>query len=220
MKDAKKWKLEWDLSGYYKSPNDPQIEKDIVEVEQKVAKFVEKYKKNKAYLEKPKALKEMFLEDEKINLLNGVNKPLRYFAFLIDSGKATPDVYKKDNLITERLKKTGNLMLPITLAVGKISLAKQKEFLKSPDLKYCKYYLEQYFESAKHQLTEPEEKIISLKNGPASSMWSEGLEKALQKKFVVFEGKKMSIGEASYKMHALPTKKRFRTINSSFFNCF
>ncbi len=208
MKDTKKWKMEWDLSGYYKSPNDPQIEKDIMEVEQKIAKFVEKYKKNKDYLEKPKALKEMFLEEEKINLLNGINKPLRYFYFLIDSGKATPDVYKKDNLITERLKKIGNTMLPVTLALGKISLTKQKEFLKSPELKDYQYYLEQYFESAKHQLTEPEEKIMSLKNGPASSMWSDGLEKALQKKFVTLDGKKISLGEASNKMHDLPTKKR------------
>lgn len=208
MKDAKKWKLEWDLSGYYKSPNDPQIEKDVAELEKQIAKFVEKYKKNKAYLEKPKALKELFRDEEIINLSNGANKPLRYFAFLIDSGKATPDVYKKDNLITERLKKTGNTMLPITLALGKISQAKQKEFLSSPELKDYKYYLEQYFESAKHQLTEPEEKIMSLKNGPASSMWSDGLEKALQKKFVMFEGKKISLGEASYKLHDLPTKKR------------
>jgi hypothetical protein len=27
MKDVKKWKTEWDLSIYYKSPSDPQIEK-------------------------------------------------------------------------------------------------------------------------------------------------------------------------------------------------
>lgn len=208
MKDTKKWKLEWDLSVYYKSPKDPQIEKDVLEVEQKVAKFVEKYKKNKAYLENPKALKEMLLEEEKIDLLNGINKPLRYFAFLIHSGKATPDVYKKDTLITERLKKVGNTMLPITLSIGKIPVSKQNEFLKSSELKDYKYFLERWFESAKHQLTEPEEKIMSLKDGPASSMWSDGLEKAIQKKFVTFEGKKMSIGEASYKMHALPTKKR------------
>jgi oligoendopeptidase F len=208
MKDVKKWKTEWDLNIYYKSPSDPQIERDVLEVEQKVAKFVEKYKKNKAYLEKPSALKQMLMEENEITLLAGANKPLRYFHFLIDSGKATPDTYKKDTLITERLKKTGNLMLPISLSIGKISPQKQKEFLKSSDLKDYKYFLEQYFESAKHQLTEQEEKIMSLKDGPASSMWSEGLSKAIQKKFVTFEGKKMSIGEASSKMHDLPTKKR------------
>lgn len=208
MKDIKKWKTEWNLSAYYKNTKDPQIEKDVLEVEEKISKFVEKYKKNKDYLENPKALAEMFLEEESINLLAGVNKPLRFFHLLIDSGKATPDVYKKENLITERLKKIGNLMLPISLSIGKIPLTKQKEFLNSPELSSYKYYLEQYFESAKHQLTEPEEKIMSLKNGPASSMWSEGLEKALQKKFVIFEGKKISIGEASYKLSDLPTKKR------------
>jgi oligoendopeptidase F len=167
MTDTKKWKKEWDLSIYYKSPKDPQIEKDVVEAEQKIADFVKKYTKNKAYLEKTKALAEMFKEDEKIGLLKGMNKPMLYFAYLIESGKATPDVYKKEALITERLKKAGNLMLPITLALGKIPASKQKEFLNSPELKDYKYYLEQYFESAKHQLTEPEEKIISLKNVPA-----------------------------------------------------
>ena len=208
MKEAKKWKKEWDLSIYYKNPKDPQIEKDVLEAEQKIAEFVKKYTKNKAYLESPKALSEMFKEDQKIGLLKGLNKPLLYFAYLIDSGKATPDVYKKEALITERIKKAGNLMLPITLALGKIPASKQKEFLSSPELADYKYYLEQYFESAKHQLTEPEEKIISLKNGPASSMWSEGLSKAIQKRTVTLDGKKISLGEASSKMHELPTKKR------------
>lgn len=208
MFDTKKWKMEWDLSIYYKSPKDPQIEKDVAEAEQKIADFVKKYTKNKAYLEKPKALAEMFKEEEKISLLKGLNKPLRYFYALIDSGKATPDVYKKDALITERLQKAGNLMLPITLALGKIPASKQKEFLYSNELKDYKYYLEQYFESAKHQLTEPEEKIITLKNNPASSMWVDGLSKALQKKTVILNGKKISLGEASYKMFDLPTKQR------------
>jgi oligoendopeptidase F len=189
MKDVKKWKTEWDLSIYYKNPKDPQIEKDLVEVEQVVARFVEKYKENKDYLKKPSALKEMLQEEGKIDLLNGVNKPLRYFHFLVDSGKATPDVYKKEILITERLRKIGNTMLPITLSIGKIPAQKQKEFLKSPELKDYKYHLERFFESAKYQLTEPEERILSLKSGPASQMWSEGFSKALQKKFVNFEGK-------------------------------
>ena len=105
MLDTKKWKTEWDLSIYYKNPNDPQIDKDINEVEQKTASFVKKYTKNKAYLENPKALAEMFKDEEKISLLKGLNKPLLYFAYLIDSGKATPDVYKKDALILKELKK-------------------------------------------------------------------------------------------------------------------
>lgn len=208
MKEIKKWKTEWDLSGYYKNPKDPQIEKDIVEVEEKVEEFVKKYTKNKAYLEKPKALAEMFNEEEKIGLLKGVNKPIIYFNYLIDSGKATPDVYKKDNLLTERLKKISNSMLPISLSIGKISLQKQQEFLNSKELENYRYHLEQFFESAKHQLSESEEKIMTLKDGPASSMWTDGLAKALQKKFVMFEGKKISLGEATYKISDLPTKKR------------
>ncbi len=208
MIDTKKWKSEWDLKIYYKNPNDPQIEADVAEAEVKIAKFAQKYSRNKDYLKKPSALLEMFKEEEKIGLLDGLNKPLRYFYALIDSGKASPDVYKKDALITERLKKASNLMLPINLALGKISPKKQKEFINSSELADYKYYLEQFFESAKHQLTEPEEKIISLKNGPAASMWVDGLEKALQKKTVTLKGKKISLGEATYKMHELPTKQR------------
>lgn len=208
MLDTKKWKTEWDLSIYYKSPKDPQIEKDVAEAEKIIANFVKKYTKNKDYLENPKALATMFKEEEKISLLKGLNKPLRYFYALIDSGKATPDVYKKDALITERLQKAGNLMLPITLALGKISPKKQKEFLKSTELADHKYYLEQYFESAKHNLTEAEEKIMSLKSMPASGMWTDGLSKALQKKTVELNGKKISLGEATYKMFELPTKQR------------
>lgn len=208
MKDTKKWKNEWDLSIYYKNPKDPQIEKDIVEVEKAIQEFVNKYKKDKKYLSDPRVLKQMFKDEEKISLLNGLNKPLRFLYALIDSGKATPDVYKQETLISDRLKKASNLMLPISLELGLIPATKQKEFLKSSELVDYKYYLERYFESAKHQLTEPEEKIMTLKNGPASSMWTEGLSKALQKKTVNLNGKQISLGEASNKMFELPTKKR------------
>jgi oligoendopeptidase F len=208
MKDTKNWKIEWDLSIYYKNPKDPQIEKDVVEVEQKVKQFTTKYNKDKSYLSNASSLKKMFDEQAKIDLLKGVNKPLVYFYYLKDIGKTTPDVDKQEIIITERLKKASNQTISIFLALGKIPASKQKEFLKSPALADYKYYLERYFESAKHQLTEPEEKILSLKSGPSSEMWVDGVSKTLQKKNVVLDGKKISLGEASSKIGNLPTKKR------------
>lgn len=208
MKNAKKWKFEWNLITIYKSPRDPQIEQDLKEVESKIKLFAQKYTKNKDYLNNASALKKLLDEENKLDLLPGLNKPLRYFYLLKDSGKSTPDVDKQENLISERLKKVGNLTLPIFLDLGKITETKQKEFLESKELAGYKYFLERFFENAKYHLSEKEEKILRLKSLPAAGMWTDGVEKALQKKNVILDGKKISIGEAVYRMHELPTKKR------------
>ena len=66
---AKKIKTEWDLSVFYKSINDPQIEKDIVEAEKAFASFANKYTKDKSYLNDPKKLRKALDESEKLSEL-------------------------------------------------------------------------------------------------------------------------------------------------------
>lgn len=205
---TKQWKTEWDLSTLYASSEDPQIEKDLQEVEKALRAFITTYTKNTTYLTNPAVLKKLLDEDMAIGELPGANRPLRYLHLLKDAGKTSPEIEKKIVLISERMKKLSNETLGIFLALGKVSKAQQQLFLKAPELTDFNYYLTLFFERAKHQLTEAEEKILTLKSGPASSMWTSGVEKAISKKTVKLDGEDIQLGEAASKIPELPTKKR------------
>ena len=53
--------------------------------------------------------------------------------------------------------------------------------------------LETFFEDSKHQLSDEEEKILTLKSSVSSGMWVEGVERSLNKKTVEFEGEEVSL---------------------------
>lgn len=206
--NKKNWKTEWNLKVYYKSPKDPQIEEDVAQIEKTIKSFVFKYTKDKKYLKDTKSLLKLLQDDNKIDELPGSNKPLRYLRLLKDSGSTDPDIDKKKNLISERFKKVSTLALPIWLELGKVDKQTQKKFLASKELEEFKYFLELFFDRAKYKLSEPEEKILTLKSGPSSGMWVSGFSKALSKKTVSLDGKEISIGEATYKLGDLPISKR------------
>lgn len=212
--NQKKWKLEWDLSVLYKSPKDPAIEKDVAELEKALTSFAKKYTKNTAFLENAKALRSLLDEESALGLLPGAVKPLRYLHLLKDAGRATPDVDKQINLISERLKKADNQAIGIWIALGKVPVATQKKLLASKELEPFTYRLETFFANAKYQLTEAEEKIMSLKSGPARDMWVSGLEKAISKKTVTFQGKQMPIPEAQAIVYELPIAQRHKLYDS------
>src|SRR5690606_18717743 len=71
----------------------------------------------------------------------------------------------------------------------------QKKFLASKELESFRYFLKNIFDKAKHNLTEPEEKILSRVSSVAGSLWSDSLIKALNSKSIPFKGKDLSIGE-------------------------
>jgi len=206
--NSKQWKTDWDLSTLYTSVNDPKIEIDIKNLEQASTSFVKKYTKNKKYLEDAGALLGLLRDEIALGELPGATKPLRYLTLMKHAGRSTPDIDKKINLFSERLKKMSNESLSIFLALGKISPTLQKKLLDDPRLHEFKYHLELFFQQAKYQLSEAEEKIMTLKSGPASSMWTSGVEKAISKKTVLFEGEEIPIPEAAAKLSELPYKKR------------
>jgi oligoendopeptidase F len=203
-----KWKTEWDLKTLYKSLKDLQIEKDVSEAERKIKSFAKKYTKDQSYLEDSKSLLKLLKEDNKIDELAGVNKPLRYLHLLRESGVLDQEIDKKMVLISERLKKVSILTQPIFLKLGKIDKKTQKKFLVSKDLEEFHYFLKLFFERAKYQLSESEEKVLLLKSGPSSSMWNKGFDKASSKKTVKLDGKEISLGEATFKLKDLPKVKR------------
>lgn len=211
-KNQHKKKYEWDLSVFYSSAKDPQIEKDQQQADNAYAAFVRKYSKNKAHLSQPKALAKALADYEKLAELPA--DKLGFYAFyrkdLNSEDKEAAALLAK---LTERETKRSNSLLFFVLELGKISKTKQQQFLKSPLLEEYRYFLKEVFDDAKYTLSEPEEKILSLKADLSYSRWVQATENILNTKTVSFKKKTLPLPQAEMMMQDLGTRDR-RTLHA------
>lgn len=191
-----KAKDSWNLGLLYRGLNDPQIERDIVGAENACAAFEKTYRDATAYLTSRKALKKALADYEALQDRPGDQKPIAYFWYRKELDSADHVAEAKLRLFEERLVKAANRIQFFELSLGKISKPEQKKILADTTLARYRRFLERIFETAQHDLSEPEEKILALKAAPASGMWVSGLEAARNKLTVLWKGKTLPIHEA------------------------
>lgn len=189
-------KTEWDLKQhYYKSAKDPQISLDAAAYEKAVSYFVKKYTK-KDFTATPKLLATALKDYEHLSENPLADKILRYFNFRTTLDVNDTEANKLSAQYGERFRKLGNTLLFFKLAIGKIPKSQQKHFLEDPVLGPYRYYLSRSFETARHHLTEAEEKIFTLTSNTSSGMWQDATEKILGNRHVTFKGTSYTIPEA------------------------
>jgi oligoendopeptidase F len=220
IKAPQQIKTEWNLSLLYLSSTDPQIEKDVVKIENAYQKFAGKYgaksgglknaQKNseRNYLESELGLLASLKDWEVLNKVAGSWKPVIYFSYLKDIDSANPEAEANLSKLVNRLTKSANLILFYTINLGKIPASRQKQFLASETLKQYRYFLELIFTASKYNLTEAEEKILNLKSQPSYDLWVQGQTKLLTAQMVEFRGQQLSIPEAANKIPQLKTIER------------
>lgn len=203
-----KYKTEWDLTYLYKGDVKKQVEKDKASIKKAYLSFAKKYRKDKKHLKNAKALARTIEEYEKISSDPRIEKASRFYSYKeclnSEDNEARAELAKLSDFYTNLANELEFFMLEI----GRIDKKLQAKFLKSKELFPFKYFLKKVFEHAKHDLSEPEEKIMNLKGLPSHGMWVSGFAKLLAKQEVEFEGKRMPISEASSKISTLPTKER------------
>jgi oligoendopeptidase F len=198
----------WDMKGlYYQSINDPQIEKDVTATEKAFATFVKKYK-NSDFTTNPKVLADALGALNKIDETPTVAKPTRYLSLLTALNSDDEAATKKLSLLGQRLQKASNNMLFFGIELAKVSKSTQKELLAAPELAPYKYDLQTRFESAKHILTESEEKIIRLLSDCSYGMWVESTEKMLGRKSITYKGKTLPVNSAFDTLTSLPLEEQ------------
>ena len=166
-----KIKTEWDLKAlYYKSESDPRIEEDLKAAEKAYAAFAKKWRDTQ-FAEDAKLLKQALTHYERLSGMPEISRPGRYFSFRSSLDAKDKVADKRLTLIGNRLRKAGDQIVFFVLALGKISTKRQSELLADPALSHFRYYLERVFLSAKHHLTEAEEKIVALKGNQAYGRW-------------------------------------------------
>ena len=197
MKTKKNQLPVWNLKALYKSPNDPQIDIDITEIENKTDEFCKKYNTadKKFMTDSDELLKA--LQDRENLADNNVDKAAFYLQRLLTVDSGNQEAIAKNSIISNRYAKIINNLNFFELSLGKISKEDQDKFLKDEKLIKYRYLLSKIFQQSKYNLSEAEEKILNLKSLPAHELWVNGNEKILNKRFIVWRGKKTPIPLAS-----------------------
>lgn len=160
----------WDLSDLGKNFNDPAFKKERVESEKAIKKFARKWKKDQSYLTDAKLLKKVLDQSNELSEMSDREGMYIFLMRQVDSGNSKLIAIEKKYI--EYVQKIADEIRFFGLSLGKIELKYQKVFLKNKDLKKYKHFLEGIFETAKYQLSEKEERILSLKSGVSHGNWS------------------------------------------------
>lgn len=207
-------KTEWDLTLLYSGPDDQQIEKDAKAIERAFASFEEKYR-TADFTQDEVSLHKALSDYEVLFKKTHGMKPLYYFHYRKELNAADENAIAKVRLLEERFTKAANRIQFFSLTLGKIDEKKQTEYLASRKLAKYRYFLHHTFLCARHDLSEPEEKILSLKSGPSSDMWVSGVSMAISNKEVVFKGKKMPINKALNEISGMSDVKDRRALHKA-----
>lgn len=200
-------KTTWDFAQhYYSNETDPHIEIDIRAIEVAYTNFAKKFAGKDFTSTSAKLLAALKAQDALIEL--PASKPILYFWYRQTLDASDQKAEQQINLISDRLTKAGNQTIFFTLALGKIPKATQKQYLKEVSLAPYHYLLAQTFETAKHNLTEAEEKIMSLKSAPAHSLWINGTDKIVNKRSITYKKQSMPLNEAIEKVSAIDPIER------------
>ena len=204
----------WNLGLLYKSPNDPQIEKDVALLERKLAGFAKKFDvPDKAYLKDEYALFKSLKAYEEM-VVEAKDRPLLYFCYLQDLEAKNPVASSFIPLFKERLTKADNKIRFFKISLGAMPKQQQERFLKSHELEHFRYFLHGIFTKAEHWLSVPEEKIMALKSQPAHDMWISHNERLLNSESVVWKGSPMPLAQALNSVQNLKTASERRSLSA------
>ena len=200
-------KKQWALSKhFYSSETDPQIERDIRETERAYERFAKKYQ-NKDFTSSPQTLKRALDDFDALNELKG-HAPLYYLSYRRELDATDARAEKLLNLLEQRLTKAANKLIFFELAIGKIKAEKQRAYMKDTLLAPYHFYLAGVFREAAHQLTESEERVLSVKSLTSRDMWVSGTEKILNTRSIRHKGKDIPIHGALMQYMDLPKRER------------
>lgn len=172
----------WNLTPIFKSDTDPQIKKHGQAVEKQSYIFINKWKDRRDYLSSPAVLKQALDEYEAWQANFGTNDAeIYYFSLRSSQDQLDPKLKARLNQALEKGRKIQNDIQFFYLRLAKIPISDQAKFIAYPGLKDYRHFLEMLFAEAQYQLTEPEEKIMTLKQQTSHSNWVRMVDSFLSK---------------------------------------
>lgn len=170
MKTAENTK--WNLGLIFGGDDDSRIAEVRKQVEEASYAFINKWKDRSDYLSDSAVLKEVLDEYEAWSRNFGsYNAEAYYFGLRGSQDQLDPELKGRLNQVMDLSKKIQNDIQFFSLRLAKVPADKQAEFLSSPLLQDYRHYLEMLFDEAKYQLTEAEEKILTLMADTSLGKW-------------------------------------------------
>lgn len=201
-------KTSWELNKlFYTSLKDPRIARDLTKGDKAIDAFAKKYSKNKKHLSTPKALKAALDAYEALEL-SCSPAPLYYANYRKELNAKDTEAEAFLNKIGDHYTKRGIKLTFFALELAKVPVAIQKKFLAAKELQSFNYMLKKMFETAKHDLTEKEENILSLLSDVSFGRWLQAVDNILNTKEIKFKGKTIPLNEGMVRLSNLPTKER------------
>lgn len=188
----------WDLTKIYTPKNEKDFEDELKLYEESAMLFVNKWNPRLKegirddYLNNPKVLKEALDEYELWSRdANGYQKISYYYSLASALDQTDPKIKARENKVHEIEIKISNEMQFFTQRLAKVNKKTQDKFLNSTILDKYHHFLKRLFEEAKYLLTEPEEKILTLKSKVSYANWVSMVSELISKSEVSFKvGKK------------------------------
>jgi len=173
METIKIKQTKWNLTPLLSGDNDPTMEEKRKIVEQKSYEFINKWKDRDDYLKDPAILKEALDEYEGWERNYSVDGQEGYYFYLrIAQDQNDSNLKAKLNKIHDFGVKIKNDIDFFQLRISKIPPELHENFLAHEELKDYKHFLEKLFVQSKFLLSEPEEKILTLKSQVSHSNWT------------------------------------------------
>ena len=203
-----KIKTQWELNKlFYPSLKDKRLLKDVEQGEKATNAFAKKYNQNKRWLKDSRTLARALKEYETL-IIKVSPAPILYANYRKELNAKDKEAEALMNQLDERYTKSGNKILFFGLELAKVPATVQKKFLSARELQPYRYWLKELFENAKHNLSEPEERTLSLMSDVSFGRWLQAMDNILNNRTVLFQGKKIPLNEALEKGKTLPTPKR------------
>lgn len=169
--NIKKIKTKWDLE-LLSNGSDSEMEKEKKIISQENYKFINKWKDRNDYFKDPAVLKTALNEYEKLNRNFGSSGNSGFYFYLKSSlNQNDPKIKARLKNIQDFSIKIGNDLQFFEHNIARISADIQPQFLAYNELGEYKHFLEKLFNQSKYLLSDPEEKILNLKQASSHDNW-------------------------------------------------
>jgi oligoendopeptidase F len=200
-------KTEWALDDlFYKGPADPKLELDVKKSERAYSRFAKKYS-DKRFIKTNVSLLESLREYRKLHDSN-LDKVFVFLFLCRERNSSDLEAEQVLNQLQQRVTTFTNRVLFYELIIGKLPEKRQQQLLKDEKFGLYHHLLRNTFNAAKHNLTEAEEKILSLKALTSRHLWISGTEKIVNNAQVTVQGREMPLNAALMEIADAPRVRR------------
>lgn len=169
----------WNLQPLLKTGSDHEIAADHRAVRSAATHFADQWSPREDYLSDLKVLGEALRDYEAWQRNFGVDgRSGAYFALRSAQDQIDPVLKAKAQQETDFANEMADLVRFFELRLGKMEASIQTAALAAPQLASYRHFLERQFDLARHQLSEPEERIMAQKAVTSRYKWIELTRKA------------------------------------------